>query len=311
MDAARAADAPQATPEAQGDVETVSCDSQGTHGHSPAVASACEAQADDREAPTLDDLREELAVATAERDEVSAALAVYQQAWVRARALCGLAARGIRRYSLLPAAAPDRQSPLADALETFPWSPEEEDMPDVPQEAQPAPADEVEALARAIWEMSGAAQPWSDDHGPQWEQDTRIDQDAYRAQARALLAAGWRRGGGREASASATVGAMIARWESRAHALAAHAETDYEHRDLLLAKAAEIGPFVDELLALPPTAAAEAVRDLVGDGDHALSVLLAVKAKTPDGPLLVMVDDAIAALRDSLRPFVGDGDADA
>ena len=65
----------------------------------------------------------------------------------------------------------------------------------------------------------------------------------------------------------------------------------------------------DIAIALPRSTAAEAVRELVGDGDHALSVLLAVKAQTPDGPLLVMVDDAIAALRDALRPFVGEGDA--
>jgi hypothetical protein len=63
-------------------------------------------------------------------------------------------------------------------------------------------------------------------------------------------------------------------------------------------------------VALTPTDAAEAVRELVDDADHALSVLLAVKAQTPDGPLLVMVDDAIAGMCAALRPFGGAGDAD-
>ncbi len=63
------------------------------------------------------------------------------------------------------------------------------------------------------------------------------------------------------------------------------------------------------VLALTPTDAAKAVRELVDDADHALSVLLAVKAQTPDGPLLVMVDDAIAGMCAALRPFGGAGDA--
>ena len=74
LDAAQPADAPQARSDAQGDGESVPGDSQDTHEPSPAVAELCGAQADEREAPTLEDLREELAVVTAERDEATAAV---------------------------------------------------------------------------------------------------------------------------------------------------------------------------------------------------------------------------------------------
>lgn len=89
-----------------------------------------------RESPTVADLREELATVTAERAELRGALSAYAQAWGAARALCRAAARGIRRHSLLPTDAPDRPSPLADALEALPWSPETGEVPQVPRVPQ-------------------------------------------------------------------------------------------------------------------------------------------------------------------------------
>ena len=55
-------------------------------------------------------------------------------------------------------------------------------------------------MARDLWDASGDALPWSECHGPQWEQDERVDRARCRKMARALLAAGWTRGGGREAA---------------------------------------------------------------------------------------------------------------
>jgi hypothetical protein len=163
--------------------------------------------------------------------------------------------------------------------------------------ADDAPSeDAVEVMARTLCETSGDLLPWNDEHGPQWEQDERIDRDHYRAMARAALSAI----GGREASLDAAVMELKAALEDECGTL-----VDNVHR-VDAAWAA-----VDAALALTPTDAAQAVRELAEAARTALRDFGLVNEAIANQvmPGLHPFTQTPRALGAALRPFGGAGDA--
>lgn len=118
---------------------------------------------------------------------------------------------------------------------------------------------QVEALARALWEAEGEHDSWPEDHGPQWEQDERIDRERCRAMARAALASI----GVRELAMEAALANLL----------------DYQANALLQALDGGWGDAIRQCrvaLALPPSAAAEAVRGLAECADGGAQTLAQV-----------------------------------